>query len=219
MNYLSHHFIALQTGNGDSFFFSGNVIPDLLAHDGEGRLQDRHIAGNDSPFAQGIALHLAADRRFHLHPAFKEASAEASALLRAAPFSVPLRRVFFLAHVFVEIALDGRTLTKYPGIADHLYAQLELSGVERLTQRTAELLNVAPDSLPNLASSLTWFLTRRYVSAYGEPHQQAEALHRISRRVQLPGFPDRADHRVLEQVFAAFAPRLSQWEDALLTPP
>ena len=218
MNYLSHHFTARRTGETDPFFFAGNVMPDLLSH-GEGRLQEKHIAEKETPFAHGVGLHLAADKWFHSHPAFREASAEASALLRSVPLSETPRRVFFLAHVFVEIALDGRLITRQPGIADDFYAQIESCGVERLVALTAELRDGRAEDLPGLKSSLIWFIERRYLFSYATFEGQAEALHRISRRAALPGFPGEGDQAVLAEAFAAFASQMTQWEDDLLNPP
>ena len=208
MNYLSHHFVARQIApNADSFYFAGNVIPDLLAHDGEGRLRERHIEGDDSSFALGVGLHLATDKRFHSSPAFKDACGEAAELIRAAPLSETPRRVFFLAHVFVEIALDGWVIAQNPGIADDLYTHLENCGISPLCAATAALLGV-PGPLPHLENSLTWFLGRRYLSEYAAFDGLAEALHRIGVRAALPGFPAASDRAALAAAFAAFAPRL-----------
>lgn len=200
--------MARQTApNADSFYFAGNIIPDLLAHDGEGRLRERHIGGDDSPFSLGVGLHLATDKRFHSSPAFRTACAAAAELIRIAPLSETPHRVFFLAHVFVEIALDGWVIAHEPEIADDLYAHLEVCGIMPVCALTAALLGV-PGPLPRLENSLTWFLERRYLSEYAAFDAQAEALHRISRRVALPGFPSASDRVALAAAFASFAPLL-----------
>jgi hypothetical protein len=163
-------------------------------------------------------MHLATDRRFHAHPAFHEAMAEASALLRATPFVTPPRRVFFLAHVFVEIALDGCVLERQPDIADQLYAALEAAGPERIADATRDLLGTL-QPLPNLAKTIRHFLSARYLVSYSTPDGQAAALHRISRMAGLPGFPEALDRGLLAGAFAAFSPRLPAWKEYFLTPP
>jgi hypothetical protein len=165
-----------------------------------------------------VRFHLATDRRFHAHSAFRDATGEASSLLRTARFTTEPKRVFFLAHVFVEIALDGHLLVQQPGIADDLYAQLEACGAGPLAAATPPLLG-RTDTLPNLAPTIEGFIRARYLSSYARPSGQAAALHRISRMAGLFGFPGDADQSVLSGVFAAFASRLTAWEDDLLTPP
>ncbi len=241
LNFIAHHYTARKTApDGDCWYFAGNIIPDLLAHDGEGRLHERHIKDDPSSFARGIGLHLSADRRFHTSLSFKTASSEAADLLHAAPFTQPLHRVFFLAHVFVEIALDGALLRQEPGIDEDLYSQLQDCGVARICAATAGLLekslpasdseaflahNPLPDSpspnnpLPRLESSLDWFLKRRYASEYRTFEGQAEALSRVSRRVGLPGFPLEEDRAGLVAAFDAFAPRIIAVSDILLETP
>jgi hypothetical protein len=172
----------------------------------------------DGGLADGARLHLATDRRFHGHPAFREATAEASALLRAAPFTQPPHRIFFLAHVFVEIALDGRLLANHPGIADDLYGHLEAYGAEAIAAATPSLLGRST-TLPNLAATVVGFLSARYLPTYASPSGQAAALHRIGLMAGLTGFPNTTDRSVLSGAFAEFAPRLAAWEDDLLTPP
>jgi len=193
------------------------VLPDLLATSGDGRLRvvPATAAGD---LADGVRLHLATDRRFHAHPAFREATAEASALLRATPFATPPRRVFFLAHVFVEIALDGCVLELQPDIADQLYAVLEAAGPERIAGATRDLLS-ASQPLPNLAKTIRHFLSARYLGSYSTVDGQAAALHRISRMAGLPGFSEASDRSLLAGAFAAFAPRLPAWKEYFLRPP
>jgi hypothetical protein len=118
----------------------------------------------------------------------------------------------------VEIALDRKVLAIYPGIADHLYEQLEACGADVLAAATPVLLGRVT-TLPNLAATIEGFLQARYLHSYTIPSGQAAALHRISHMAGLPGFPDPVDRDVLSDAFTEFAIRLATREDDLLVPP
>lgn len=227
MNYLSHHtvaraFAARTPGCDAPAFFVGNVLPDLIATSGEGRLRARSVQMPPDDvnlfLVNGIRLHLATDTRFHSHPLFAEATAEAGAALRAMPFSVPLRRVFFLAHVFVEIVLDGWLLRQDAGIADDFYAQFAIADLNAVVADTQRLLG--SDTLFGLSYTMQRFVEARYLLSYAEASGMAEALHRVCHRAKLDDlFADTADRALLADCFGAFLPRIFSKASALLTPP
>lgn len=220
MNFLAHHAIAKQIDpQGTPEFFVGSVLPDLVASSGVGRLRDRHVAGiNEScDLVRGIRLHLATDRRFHGLPAFAAACADAKAALHSTPFAVPPTRVFFLAHTFVEIALDGLLLRESKELADDFYGRFAAADPRAITEATRRLLGVS-EPLPRLERALIGFSEHRYLYHYATGEGQAEALHRVSLRAGLPGFPE-ADRQRLARLFDTFTPTLETYRGALLTPP
>jgi hypothetical protein len=203
----------------------GNLLPDWLAASGTGRLRERTITAvtaTDTVTADlltGIRLHLATDARFHAHPFFKEATETATRLLREAAFFAPPSRLFFHGHVAVELSLDGRTLTRQPDLADDLYANLDTCGVENLARTARTLLELSEPAEATLTEYLRGFRNARYLTEYLRPEGQAEALHRVSRRAGLHGFPDPADRATLTETLALLSPLLAGQEEELLMPP
>jgi hypothetical protein len=228
LNYLSHHTVAravaLETsGDATPVFFVGNVLPDLLSVSGDGRLRAANVLTPpldvDNALIAGIRLHLATDTRFHGHPLFAEAMKEASEALRAVPFSIPLRRVFFLAHAFVEIALDGWLIRKDAGIAKDFYDQFQTSDLSAVVTDAGKLLN-SEAPLLGLAHTLERFIEAQYLLSYAEAEGLAEALYRVSHRAKLGDvFAARADRVLLGECFEEFLPKIQGKAIPLLTPP
>lgn len=201
-------------------FYVGNVLPDLISSSGVGRLRDKHAAGAgaETDLLRGVRLHLATDRRFHGHPAFAGAQADAKAALLAVPFSVPLHRVFFLAHAFVEVALDGLLMRRDAEIAHHFYSQFDALNLDKVAADAAALLGL-PTAPPELAATLHRFTDHRYLYGYADGPGQAEAMYRLSHRAGVGAFATESDRVQLAHLFDAFTPTLARHEDALLTPP
>ena len=218
MNYLAHHVVARRAEpTGSPAFFVGNLLPDLLAVSGDGRrLRAAHLAGQTGDVARGARFHLATDRLFHGSPAFAEASTAAKSALLSAAFSAPLHRVFFLAHVMVEIALDAYVLRNGPAPADDLYAQVAACDRSKVCAEAARFLGREPTTLSGLEQTLLWFGTHRYLYSYATPEGQAEALYRIGSRVGLSSFEMADDRARLARVFETFTPGMQRWETDLL---
>ncbi len=224
MNFLSHQAVARNVApDGSPWFCLGNILPDLLSTAGR-RLREGEVAKTQTntpesaALLRGIRLHHATDRRFHGHPLFKGACAVASQLLLAAPFQTPPPRRFFLAHILVEIALDGVLVNQCPELSDDLYACLEICGSAAITAQTVALLR-AETSLPELTVTIDRFVAAHYLPSYGDFDGQVEALCRVYRRPGLPDLSGTADRNALKSVLETFVPRLVLWQKELLIPP
>ena len=191
--------------DGTADFFAGNLLPDLLAVSGDGRL--RGVGDNTRGVADGVRLHIATDKWFHGLPVFSALQAEANALLLAAPWKETPRRRFFVAHVLVELALDAHLLHETPTLPDDLYAALAESLSGNLVA-TAETLLGRP--APNLEASTTRFVETGFLRDYATPAGCAESLTRVCRRAGVPNFTEPADTETLAHVFADFAPMITQ---------
>lgn len=218
MNYLSHYYLArLVRPDASPTFFVGNALPDLLRVEGSGgRLRPVHLAVSPDPdLAGGAALHLAQDRRFHQAAAFAPLTREAGAALRGAGFAQPPQRVFFLAHVWVELALDAVLLQRDPALADHFYASFDNVDLTQAARATETMLD---RSLPDLAPTLTHFAQSRFLYTYATDDGLAGALHQISRRAGLDNFDAPGDGDRLARTFTQLGKRVAQASAALLTP-
>jgi len=217
MNYLSHHYVARRVHpeqEAPPLFFLGNLLPDLLSQEGGGRL--RSAGDATGPLADGIRLHLASDARFHAAPEFKAAQAEVTALLIAAPFTVPVHRRFFVAHILVEIALDALLLEDDPALPEDLYTCLADALVGDLR---AEVEAITGYPVPHLLSMVERFVKYRFLGDYAAPKGRARAVARICQRVGIENFTTAADLETLADLCVQFEAPLKLYQDRLLIVP
>ena len=170
-------------------------MPDWIGISGEGALRKHHVAGKPGALAEGVRLHLVADQRFHTDPVFMALCEEAKVLLRP----VPLKRVFFFAHVAVELSMDAHLLRCDPAHADDLFEKLGLC-LPEIAPETARILE--RDALPELAGVAERFVQNRWILAYATDAGLARRLGQLGRRIGVDGLtPD--DHLRLSEAFAA----------------
>ncbi len=196
MNFLSHHAVARAVApEAPPLLFAGNLVPDWIGISGEGALKKHHVEGKLGALADGVRLHLAADQRFHTDPVFVALCEEAKVLLRP----VPLKRVFFFAHVAVELSMDAHLLRSDPTHADDLFAKLELC-LPEIAPETALLLE--RDALPELAGVAERFVQNRWIMAYATDVGLARRLGQLGQRIGVDGLtPD--DQLRLADAFSA----------------
>ena len=215
MNYLSHQYVARQIrpdAAAPAQFFAGNLLPDLVAIAGDGRMRGIAPAATGA-LADGVRQHIETDNAFHSAAAFKALVADAGGRIAGAAWRIVPHRRFFIAHVLVELALDAYLLHTEPCIADDLYATLRVAVAEGLVARAESL---AERALPNLAPMLERFLATEYLRDYGTDAGLARAVRRVCARANLPNFADPADEETLAGVFAEFAAVLAPRAEELL---
>lgn len=177
MNFLSHHALARQVApEAEALFFAGNLLPDWLGLSQEASLKRQHVAGKSGALAEGARLHLAADQRFHTDPIFKQLCGEAGGLLRP----VGLTRVFFFAHVAVELTMDAVLLRTDPTHADDLFGRLSAC-LPQIAPEAARLLE--REALPELAGVAERFVHHRWVLAYATDEGLARRLAQLGQRI------------------------------------
>ncbi len=199
MNYLAHQYVARRIrreSDAPALFFAGNILPDILAMSGDGRL--RSAGEHTGPLADGIRLHLSTDRRFHTLPAFHEAQAQANRLLLSALWVVPPHRRFFLAHVMTELALDAAILATEPALPDDLYGSLAAALRDGLVPLTE---TISGKSAPNLRTTAERFIESRYLHGYSSAEGLASSLIRACKRAAVPLCEDPRDVAELARVF------------------
>jgi hypothetical protein len=220
MNYLAHHAIARQRSANTpeiSSFFVGNVLPDLLGISGDGKLRAVHVKLPTTALERGIRLHIETDRAFHGLAAFLNATSQAKEILLEAPFRIPVHRVFFIAHVFVELALDAYLLNKISGIAEDFYGKFDSSNTEQIVEETRRILGVE-NPLPSLPRTIERFRQTQFLYRYRTEIGLADSLDGLSRRAGLPGF-GAEDRGILAACFTEFQTnRGDSIEDLLALP-
>lgn len=180
MNFLSHHALACQLASDQpALFYAGNLLPDWLGIAQEGPLRRHHVADKPGALAEGARLHFDADHRFHTDPVFERLCDEAKVLLRP----LPLKRVFFFAHVAVELAMDAHLLRSNTAHADDLFTRLELC-LPEIAPEAARLLE--REALPELAGVAERFVAHRWILAYATDDGLARRLSQLGQRVGIP---------------------------------
>ncbi|MGC4047711.1 MAG: ACP phosphodiesterase [Armatimonas sp.] len=191
-------------------FFTGNVLPDLVGQVGHNGLRRESVAGKVGPVADGIRLHLDTDRRFHTDLAFLDGCQRAGALLRSAVLNPPPRRVFFLAHVAYELALDAVLLENSKDLADDLYKQL--------VQGKSAALEFLGDTVPlHFVEHYDSFIEHGYLRHYTRLETLSRALRGIARRVATDLLPDSEESVAkLEAFFVALRETIEPEAEELL---
>jgi acyl carrier protein phosphodiesterase len=219
MNYLSHHHVAfVRHSDAPPFFYLGNVLPDLYSAAGEGRLRESDVEKfpQDSLLTQGIKLHLATDKHFHGTLAFEQAMAFVAERFHAETFSAPPKRVFFLAHVFVELVLDAHLARTEPQLLEHHYAQITTEGNAAFAQ---ELETWLGNPLPHLREVLEGVRVRQPLRSYAEPIGVIKALNRVCTRATLPVYESSQDHEALTRLYEVTLAQMPKWQEDLLSLP
>jgi hypothetical protein len=219
VNYLSHHHVAFALQPSASpLFFLGNILPDLYSAAGEGRLREETISGfpPDSPLTQGAKLHLATDKKFHSNPVFDQSMAFVAEQFHTEVFSVPPRRVFFLAHVFVELVLDAHLARTKPELLDHHYAQIT---PESNALSASQLEEWMGKPLPQLRHVLEGIRTHQPLRSYAHATGVIKALNRVCTRATLAIYETEQDHAALTRLYDATLAQMPAWQDALLAHP
>jgi hypothetical protein len=219
VNYLSHHHVAFALQpHASPLFFLGNVLPDLYSAAGEGRLRDETINGFsiDSPITQGAKLHLATDKKFHSNPQFDVSMAFVAEQFHAEQFSTPPRRVFFLAHVFVELVLDAHIARTNPTLVEHHYAQITIESNSAVATQLEEWMS---RPLPHLRNVLEGIRTHQPLRSYAHATGVIKALNRVCTRATLPVFETENDHAALTRLYDATLEQMPKWQTELLALP
>ncbi len=206
VNYLAHQYLARAPSADVScpeLFRAGNLLPDLMALYGAGRL--RSAGDHAVAVAEGVRFHLATDRRFHASAGFKEAQGDASEAIRSALWEVAPRRRFFLAHVMTELALDAALLKTHGDLPDELYNDLTVALDAGLVGYAEALVG---HGTPGLGASVRRFIGAGFLRRYATPEGLATALRGVSERAGIPNFASVADQETLAALFSTFAPIL-----------
>jgi hypothetical protein len=216
MNYLSHfHFNHRVCGlTPRPYFAMGVALPDLwprFSRRRRIRWSTVRAASSLAPPAAdlraGLLNHAESDRRFHSAPTFLRWQSQVRARSghgTAHPGAAHPAVLDFLAHLAVELALDGHLLRAEPGLAREFYGVLagcELAQVERL------VAVVGAVDARGLANELEAFLARRFLECYTDRGALVAVMRFVVGLVGVrPGPPDGLLHAALEAAESVVEP-------------
>jgi hypothetical protein len=127
----------------------------------------------------GWNRHLAVDKYFHNSIFFTTHSQQLSAKLRPILRNSPVK-AYFLAHISLELLLDGLLLKNNKVSTEAFYSHLAACDVKKITEFLE--LNLVEDTQP-FTLYFERFCSSAYLNSYRETEKIAYALHRICLRV------------------------------------
>ncbi len=184
MNFLSHFYFD-QTCT-DPHLVLGTVLPDLVKNaNGAWKLHPQkhpELFQNDPVFQSifmGWERHLAVDKYFHSSPFFDKHTRQLR--LEIAPFLQQTEvRPSFLAHISLELLLDGLLITENGIKVADFYQHLKNCNREKIeTFLTLNQVNET-DLFFKFFDSFTQSC---YLNSYSDTHQIVYALNRICMRI------------------------------------
>lgn len=192
MNFLAHYGLALRFRPSTAdlpLYVAGNALPDLLPP-ATPRLRPKLLdvptrMPEEDAVRAGVAVHLATDAAFHKTPSFAEMQAGAGDRLRQAGFTDMRVRVFFVAHILVELALDAALLRADGDLANRFYADFCAAEAFVVAGWAEAALGM---SLPALPQILARFGAHQYLRHYGTNQGVAEGLTRVCARARQDTF-------------------------------
>ena len=183
MNFLSHYYFD-QTS--DAYTVLGTLLPDLTANaQKEWKLypqKNPELFENDAELKailKGWMRHLAVDKHFHNSDFFITHSRQLSARLRPVLQNSPVK-AYFLAHISLELLLDGLLLKNNKVSTEAFYSHLAACDVKKIVEFLE--LNLVGDTQP-FTLYFERFCSSAYLNSYRETEKIAYALHRICLRV------------------------------------
>lgn len=183
MNFLSHFYLDRQHTN--EYFIAGVCSPDLLSifsrelkikHDFEqSQLQKEAV-----PFYEGVHRHYAVDKIFHSCDFFKEETDAISQFLYTLFKKDEVHRVFFVAHVLLELMIDKILIEQDDDLVPNFYVHLENVGAVNLAKITQEFIQ---KPIIGYDAFLQRFIQNRYLVHYNKYDYIIFVLKQIVGRV------------------------------------
>lgn len=183
MNFLSH--FHLDRHHTNEYFIAGVCSPDLLSifsrelkikHDFEQSKLHKEAA----PFYEGVHRHYAVDKIFHSCDFFQEETTKISQFLYALLGSGEVRRVFFIAHVLLELLIDKILIEQDEALVPDFYTHLEKVGATNLATITQEFIQ---KPITGYDIFLQRFIQNRYLFHYNKHEYIVFVLKQIVGRV------------------------------------
>jgi hypothetical protein len=192
MNYISHYYT--DNDPADPYFNFGLMLPDMLGtvHRGWKPITGKQYHFNSkegSQIWQGFQRHLLADSIFHNTDFFSSQTRYIRNVLEQAGLVQPGLRLFFVAHVLLEIMLDRLIIKTHPDIPDRFYNDLAAVDEQAIAGFFSGLLSQVPE---RLFHSLARFKEHKYLYSYAENEQLFFALNRIMERAGQTSYSDNA---------------------------
>ncbi len=184
MNFLSHFYFDRNTYDANKV--TGTVLPDLVKNACKNwnihpeKNRQHFLTDTDvSSILIGWERHLAVDNFFHSSDFFYHHTSEMR--IRIAPIlEKSPARAFFVAHIALELLLDGLLLTESVLDTDRFYKRLHTSNRDAINQFLM-LNNITETAI--FFKFFDEFIDAAYLNSYREANDIVYALNRICMRL------------------------------------
>ena len=191
MNYLTHYLIDQKEGKPNYNF--GLALPDLINISKRGWRPVNHnfpVADkNINDIWEGFQQHYAADAKFHNSEIFDANTRRIRLELEKAGLNQPGIKLFFVAHVMLEMMIDRHIILTRATIAQQFYADLEMVSNEDIHGFFHASGHPVPDRFFEFFNR---FKESKYLYRYADDEGIFFALNRLLKRTGQPEFePER----------------------------
>lgn len=148
---------------------------------------NQYVSEDGAQIWQGVNKHLQADALFHNSIFFKDTTKKIRKILEAKQLGHAQTRLFFVAHVTLELMLDRLILINYPQTGDAFYSDLESVNPKSIEMA---LLEGAVQEYGSFFEMFDRFKQSRYLFHYKEDEKLQFAINRILMRANQQMIPD-----------------------------
>jgi len=128
MNFFAHYYFYHKPNN--NWYNAGLLFPDLLRiFSNKQRISEKNVLNfssvnhNSQNILAGVKHHLIADDIFHNWDWFKQKNHELAIVIRESKLYI--QRDWFLAHIFIELAIDHILVSESESLVEQLYINLK----------------------------------------------------------------------------------------------
>lgn len=185
MNYLSHYYF--DRNNEQPLFTTGAIFPDLLSNfDRNLKNIPKKDTGDQAPsalsdFLDGIKRHYELDRLFHSGEFFSVQTKFLSKEIEALNLPSFNHRLYFFAHILLELTLDRVLLERNPELAVQFYQKLEKTPYH-LLKEYFRIYNCLP-FYGDFENYLIQFIEKQFIFKYLEDNMIVEVLNKFHKQI------------------------------------
>ncbi len=187
MNYLTHYIVDHKIGNPNFNF--GLALPDLVNIAKRGWRPINHSfpvrEQNVNEIYAGFQQHVAADASFHNSEIFDTHTRRLRQELETQGLNQPGIKLFFVAHVMLEMMIDRHIIITRRHIAEQFYTDISMVAEDDIHSFFRGSGNATPD---RFFEYFNRFKESQYLYRYAEDEGLFYALNRLLKRTGQPEF-------------------------------
>jgi len=214
MNYLGHYFLSLirnRDNKESSLYYSfGNILPDL-ARNYKKKYRIKESQNDVLPeeymaeINEGVKDHFKTDRLFHNSSFFYDYVKLIQTELRSVSLSYLPKRLYFIAHVLLELLLDRVLIKNEMSLCDNFYLSLSKITVNKISLYIK--MHQFIDDTKGFIAYFNRFIEKNYIYGYTSNNKIIFALGMVIERTGNNGFISQ-DHSKLKNVIDSIERKL-----------
>lgn len=190
MNFLAHYFVDRITGKPYHNF--GLILPDLMSmYKRKWKITEKvlqySLHQHEVQIVAGVIKHNKLDSFFHQSDFFNKYTSEIKKILLGNGIEYPENRIFFLAHLLLELMIDRVIIRREKMILKEFYNELDEIDHNELEKFFIKI-NLPPTK--GFYGYFIKFRKRKYLYKYANNFRLLYITNRILKRVGLPELVD-----------------------------